>query len=96
MFVTVCENESGTRWSQPLVLMDPGDRSHLHNIKVDTPAFHEWDGTGGNPELVAVDYNSALLFYSDFYYPDENNIKRKTILCRKITVERDRIRQVKP
>ena len=90
MYVTVSENDSGTRWSEPLVLMTPDDRSHLHNKKVDKPLFHEWDGTGGNPEMIPLDDNSALLFYSDFYYPDENDIKRKTILCRKITVERER------
>ena len=38
--------------------------------------------------MVALDDCSALLFYSDFYYPDEDGIKRKTILCRKITVEK--------
>ena len=31
---------------------------------------------------------TPLLVYSDFYYPDENGIKRKTILSRPITVER--------
>ena len=90
MYVTVCENKSGTEWCEPLVLMDPGDRSHLGNIKVDKPLFHHWDGTGGNPEIIALNDHNALLFYSDFYYPDENGIKRKTILCRKITVERQK------
>ena len=88
MFVSVCENASGTRWCEPLMLMDAGDRSRLANIKIDVPDFHQWDGTCGNPELLALDDNNALLFYSDFYYPDESGIKRKTVLCRKITVER--------
>ena len=26
--------------------------------------------------------------YSDFYYPDNDSVKRKTILCRTITVEK--------
>ena len=34
-----------------------------------------------------VDRNSALIFYSDFYFPDPEGVKRKTIVCRKITVE---------
>jgi hypothetical protein len=36
------------------------------------------------------DGNSALLFSSDFYYPDGNGIKRKTILCKPITVAQSR------
>lgn len=88
MFVSVCENDSGTRWCEPLMLMDAGDRSRLANVKIETPVFHQWDGTGGNPELIQRDDNSALLLYSDFYYPDEQGIKRKTILSRPITVER--------
>ena len=40
-----------------------------------------------NPELLAIGDNSALIFYSDFYYPDETGVKRKTILCRQIKVE---------
>lgn len=87
MFVCVCEDESGTRWSEPMVLMDPGNRSHLANKKADPPTFHDWDGAGNNPEMVPLDENSVLLFFSDFYYPDEEGVKRKTILCRKITVE---------
>jgi len=88
MFVSVCENASGTRWCEPLMLLEASDRSRLANVTIDTPAFHQWDGTCGNPELLPLDDQSALLFYSDFYYPDESGVKRKTILCRKITVER--------
>ncbi len=88
MFVSACENAGGTRWCEPLMLLEAGDRSRLANVKIDTPAFHQWDGTCGNPELIPCGDNSALLLYNDFYYPDENGIKRKTILCRKITVAR--------
>lgn len=88
MFVSVCENAGGTRWCEPLVVLEAGDRSHLANMKIDAPVFHEWDGTCGNPEMIPLDDHSALLVYSDFYYPDASGIKRKTILCRKIAVER--------
>jgi len=89
MFVSVCENPGGTRWSEPLMLLDAGDRSGEANVKIASPVFHEWDGTGGNPELIPLGDDSALLFYSDFYYPDANGVKRKSILCREITIERD-------
>ncbi len=87
MFICASENASGTKWSAPLVAMDPGDRSHLANIKAANPTFHDWDGACNNPELVPLDRNHALFFYSDFYFPDDEGIKRKTILCRKITFE---------
>jgi len=86
MFVCACENESGTKWSDPLVAMTPGDRSSLANRVAVNPTFHDWDGSCNNPEIVPLDRNSALLFYSDFYYPDPDGVKRKTILCRTVTV----------
>lgn len=87
VFVSACEDGSGLKWSEPLTVMSPGDRSALANVKVETPSFHDWDGACNNPELLPLSENSALLFYSDFYHPDENGVKRKTILCRKIVVE---------
>ncbi len=87
IFVISSEDESGTKWSEPLEVMTPGDRSHLANIPAEKVKFHDWDGACNNPQILALDDNSALLFYSDFYYPDEFGVKRKSILCRKITIE---------
>lgn len=87
-FVQASLNESGTEWSDPLVVMTPDDRSHLANIVPEKPTFHEWVGSCNNPEMIPLDKDSALIFYSDFYYPDKDGVKRKTILCRKITVIR--------
>ncbi len=89
MFISATTNESGTEWTEPITLMTPGDRSHLANIKIENPSFHDWDGACNNPELIPLDERSALFVYSDFYYPDEDGVKRKTILCRKITVEKE-------
>ncbi len=46
-----------------------------------------WD-TCGHTEMVALDDHSALIVNCEFNFPDENNIKRKTILVRKIEVIR--------
>ncbi len=89
LYVHARLNDSGTEWSEPLVVMEPGDRSKMANRKIDTPIWFEWEGACGNPELLAISDTEALLFYGDFYYPDENGVKRKTILCRKITVVED-------
>lgn len=87
MYICAAEDDGGTRWTKPLVIMTPEDRSRLANQKVERPTFHDWVGACHNPEIVPLSRHSALLFYSDFYYPDEDGVKRKTILCREITVE---------
>lgn len=87
IFLRASTDETGYNWSDPVTVMTPGDRSHLANIVAENPTFHDWDGACNNPQLLVLDDNSALLFYSDFYYPDKDNVKRKSILCRKITVE---------
>lgn len=86
IFVRGCCDGAGKDWDDPVEIMTPNDRSHLANIKIDTPTFHQWDGACNNPELLVLDDNSAMLFYSDFYYPDKDGVKRKSILCRKLTV----------
>lgn len=87
IFVQACADGKGLEWSAPLEVITPNDRSGLHNLKIERPAFHEWDGACNNPEIVPLNDTTALLFYSDFYYPDEQGVKRKTILCREIRVE---------
>jgi hypothetical protein len=87
IYVRGCNDGKGIDWCEPLEVMTNGDRSHLSNIKIENPKFHEWDGAGNNPTILATGYNTALLFYSDFYYPDAEGVKRKSILCVPIIVE---------
>jgi hypothetical protein len=47
----------------------------------------EWRSGCGYSDMIPLDARSALLVYTDFYVPDENGENRKTLLCRKITVE---------
>lgn len=89
LFVQMCKNDNPYEWSEPLVVLEAKDRSDLANVKMQNPTFHQWDGQCGNPQLLRISDNEALLFYGDFYYPDEQGVKRKTILCRKITVVDD-------
>lgn len=88
MYVAAFDSKNGEKIGETLCLIEPHDRSGLANEKPERPNWHQWDGQCGNPEIIPIGYNTALLFYGDFYYPDENGIKRKTILCRKITVEK--------
>lgn len=88
MYLAAFDSKNGEKIGETLCIIEPCDRSRLANEKVEKPTWHQWDGQCGNPEIIPIGYNTALLFYGDFYYPDENGVKRKTILCRKITVEK--------
>ena len=88
VFVVGCDDGSGKEWCEPLEVMTAENRSHLANVVPKKLTFHDWDGACNNPQLLALDDGSALIFYSDFYYPDKDGVKRKTILCRRITVEK--------
>lgn len=88
MFISACDNSDSTKWSEPIELMTPGDRSMLANDPKKELEFHDWDGACNNAVLVPVDDHSALIFNTDCYYPDENGVKRKTPFCQLITVEK--------
>lgn len=88
IFLRGCSDGVGREWTEETVVMTPGDRSHLANVVKSPPEFHDWDGACNNPELLPLDECRALLFYSDFYYPDEEGTARKTILCREVITER--------
>lgn len=75
-------------WGDRLEIVKPIDRSGLANVvkpKKDQ-GYHDWDGLCGNSDIIAVDENTALVVYTDFYYPDENGVKKKTVLAREIKV----------
>ena len=84
----VALTEDGYDWEK-FTLIEAKDRSHLANEPIENPTWHQWDGACGNPSIIPIDENSAMIFYGDFYYPDEEGVKRKTILCRKLTVVKE-------
>ena len=85
-FISVSTDKGGRHWSKPVEVMTAGDRSGLSNNPPEKPSFSQWAGSCNNPEMIAIDDSTALLFYSDFYYPDSTGVKRKTVLCRRVTV----------
>lgn len=89
-FVTACRNDDSLHWTEPVEVMTAGDRSTLANEPLRHPVyFHDWDGACNNAVLIAADENSALLFNTDFYFPDENGVRRKTPCCWRVTVDMD-------
>lgn len=88
IFLQATADKAGRKWSAPLEVLSAGDRSSLANVVKIPPAFHDYDGAGGNPGIIATGPDTALLIYSDFYVPDEHGVKRKSILCREIRVKK--------
>ena len=88
LFVRVCEDDAGLKWSGPVELLTAGDRSKLANHPKAEPAFHDWDGECGNGSFVPLTDDTAIAVYGDFYWPDAKGVKRKTILSRKVRIVR--------
>ena len=87
IFVYASDDE-GYTWSAELEVMTDTDRSALGNLIPERPNFWEYAGSCCNCTILPIAENKALLAYSDFYYPDENGIKRKSILTVELTVEK--------
>ena len=90
IFVRATKDPSGMEWEDEVEVMTPDDRSHLGNTKIEgRPTFHQWEGSCCNCDIVALSENKAVIIYSDFYYPDETGLKRRTIITQTVTVEMD-------
>ncbi len=90
IFVRATKDEHGMDWEDEIVVMTPDDRSSLGNTKIEgRPTFHQWEGSCCNCCITPISENKAVIIYSDFYYPDETGLKRKTIITQTVTVEPD-------
>ena len=87
IFVYASDDE-GYSWNARLEIMTDADRSGLGNSVPERPNFWEYAGSCCNCTILPIAENKALLAYSDFYYPDENGVKRKSILTVEITVKK--------
>ena len=74
LFLRATKDPGGVTWDEPVEIISPDS----YGLQNDTCSYSA---------MTAIGKDSALLVYSDFNYPDENNVMRKTILARKITFE---------
>jgi hypothetical protein len=74
IFIRATADPEGLVWDEPVEVIKPG----VYGFEKDTCSY-----TG----MAALDSDTALLVYSDFNYPDEEGVRRKTILARTITVK---------
>lgn len=86
-FVRASLDPAGMRWEAPVELLPARDRNDEANVR--HPVFDDaWAfGTCSYCDLLPLSDRECLVAYSDFYYPDPNGPKRKTILVRTLTVE---------
>ena len=87
IYIRATADPKGLKWEKPIEIMTGGDRSGLANNPPTRPNFWQWAGSCCNIDLIALSDNEAMLFYTDFYYPDATGKKRKSLFAQKITVE---------
>lgn len=73
-------------WEEPYEIISRAD----HSVEMNTPCApgpgHS-DGTCSYSEILPLSDNEALVTYVDFYVPDKEGIKRKSLMVRRITFE---------
>ncbi len=74
VFIRASRDPEGIIWDDPVAVIKPC---------MDVPGRDSCSYTA----MIELNSNKALLVYSDFNYPDEQGIKRKTILARTVEVD---------
>ena len=86
-YVRKTDDPSGLIWDDPIEILPATDRAYLANEPHKAQFTQDYSGSCCNVDLIAISDSEALLFYTDFYYPDKNGVKRKTLFAQKITIE---------
>lgn len=99
VFVRATSDPSGLEWDAPIEIISTKNRYlEINNPELIDPSVYRYKmqdqfartcrrGTCSYTGICPIDERSALFVYSDFMYPAPDGKKRKSILCRKITVE---------
>lgn len=76
IWLKASDDPSGLEWSAPMALIAPPEAPNetMQNISC------------SYTYLLEIDDHTAMVAYTDFRIPDEQGVKRKTVLVRKITV----------
>lgn len=74
------------KWEEPYEVISRRDHSGDMNYPCDPGPGHS-DGTCAYSEILPTGYDTALVTYVDFFVPDENGVKRKSLMVRKIKFE---------
>jgi hypothetical protein len=86
-YVRATADPTGLYWDAPVELITSNDRTSERNTPISIYNWTSRVGTCSYSDMMVLDENTAMVVYSDFFYPDEKGIKRKAILARKIHVD---------
>ncbi|OQB51891.1 MAG: hypothetical protein BWX97_01770 [Firmicutes bacterium ADurb.Bin146] len=86
-YIRATADPTGLYWDAPIELITPNDRTLERNTPISIYNWTSRVGTCSYSDMIALDENTAMVVYSDFFVPDEKGIKRKAILARKIHVD---------
>lgn len=86
-YVRATADPTGLYWDSPIEIITSNDRTCERNTPISIYNQTSRRGTCSYSDMVALDENTAMVVYSDFFVPDEKGIKRKAILARKIHVD---------
>ncbi len=84
--VKACFDGKGDVWEEPVEIVPTADNSWKLYDESKHGNSAEW-GTCSYSDIVPLSDNEALIVYTDFFYPDKEGIRRKTLLVIKATIE---------
>ncbi|MDD3092770.1 MAG: sialidase family protein [Clostridia bacterium] len=86
-YIRATADPTGLSWDAPVELITSNDRTCERNTPISIYNQTSRRGTCSYSDMIALNENTAMVVYSDFFVPDEFGIKRKAILTRKIHVD---------
>ena len=83
--VRPCFDGRGEKWEEPIEIISTGNNSYKMNDPSKAGNAAEW-GTCSYSDIVPLSDNEALIVYTDYFVPDRNGIKRKSLMVIKAAV----------
>lgn len=83
--VRACFDGRGEKWEDPIEIIPTSDNTYKMNDISKAGNASAW-GTCSYSDIVPISDNEALIVYTDYYVPDAEGIKRKSLMVIKATV----------
>ena len=78
IYIRTCDDPAGEKWDDIIEIL---------HVPEDEVYEEYWKYTCSNTGICAIDDNTAIFVYADFTLPDENGVRAKSIVVRKVTIE---------
>lgn len=84
-FVRASFDPDGEVWEEPVEIIGNYDHTSEMNEPCESAPGHSW-GTCSYSDILPISDNEALVVYTDFFVPDAEGIKRKSLMVVKVSV----------